>query len=176
MTIRTILFAALLAGLINTAQADDSAMARCAAIASPLDRLECYDQLASMMKVAPPPAPPAVAAAPPAPVPTVAAAPAPAPAPTPEFSKEDRDDFGFEGRRIEETPDEFSARYDGDFSGWSGQTLFKLENGQVWKQAQTGRVSFRRSRPMITIRKGAFGSFRLSVEGLNRTIRVKRIK
>lgn len=188
MTIRRFVFVALLANLLATANADDRAMARCAAVASPLDRLECYDALARTMRVAPTPAPAPVAAVPPvaAPIPgrdaptAVATAPSreplPTSAPTPDATIEDQQDFGFEAKRIEEEPEEFSARYDGDFSGWSGRTLFKLENGQVWKQTQSGRVSHRRSRPMITIRRGAFGSFRLSVEGLNRTIRVKRVK
>ncbi len=180
MTIRPFVFSALLANSLVFANADDRAMARCASIASPLDRLECYDALAQTMQVAPPPAPAPVAAVPtvaaPIPTPETAPMPTPAPAPVPKVTSADKEDFGFEARRIEETPDEFSARYDGEFSGWSGQTLFKLENGQVWKQSQQGRVSYRRSRPMITIRKGSFGSFRLSVEGLNKTVRVKRIK
>ncbi|MFK8015294.1 MAG: hypothetical protein AB8G17_07620 [Gammaproteobacteria bacterium] len=176
----------------NVTYADDAGLKRCANIGSPLERLECYDALARSIDLAPakPPAARAPVAAPrvaanPAPAPTVAPAPAPVPEPvstappqpTPAAGTTTQPaDFGFEEKRMRESSDNLTARYDGEFSGWSGQTLFKLDNGQVWRQAQNGRVSYRRSRPLITIKKGAFGSYRLSVEGLNKTIRVKRVK
>ena len=107
--------------------------------------------------------------------PPVRTQPAPAPAPV-AGAKQEPADFGFEDKRRNESDEPLTASYDGEFSGWSGQTLFKLDNGQVWRQSQSGRVSHRRSRPVITIKKGAFGSYRLSVDGLNKTIRVKRVK
>lgn len=165
----------------TSAVADDSGLAGCARIASPLDRLECYDALARaadasipVAKSAPTPASqsaPAPAPAAPAPAPAVAQAPG-EPAPLVDAPE----NFGFENQLFKTRNQEIVARYEGQFSGWSGGTLFKLDNGQVWKQAQSGRVSHRRDNPVITIRKGALGSFRLSVEGLNRTVRVKRIK
>jgi hypothetical protein len=172
---RAIVAVAALAPWSVAAVADDSALAGCAKIASPLDRLECYDALAHRLQVVP--AAPGSASAPVAPAAPVApTAPVAVAAPQTQAAAAAPADFGFESQRINETPDEVNARYDGEFLGWSGQTLFKLDNGQVWKQAQSGRVSYRRSNPAVTIRKGAFGSFRLSVEGLNKTIRVKRIK
>ena len=27
------------------------------------------------------------------------------------------------------------SRINGDFEGWTGETIFELDNGQVWKQA-----------------------------------------
>ena len=32
--------------------------------------------------------------------------------------------------------DVIESRIDGDFKGWEGNTIFKLQNGQVWQQAQ----------------------------------------
>jgi hypothetical protein len=27
------------------------------------------------------------------------------------------------------------SRIDGEFTGWSGETIFRLQNGQVWQQS-----------------------------------------
>jgi hypothetical protein len=51
-----------------------------------------------------------------------------------------------------------------------------LENSQVWRQAEEGRLVFRSTAPLITIRRGAFGTYRLSVEGINRSVRVRRLE
>lgn len=174
-TRRVVLALAVLSPCGAVTFADDAALVQCARIASPLDRLECYDALAATLETKPEPAPARAAASDGARKAPAVTAQATEPAQKPAAAAPVAE-FGFESRRIEETPDEVTAHYDGEFTGWSGQTLFKLDNGQVWKQAQSGRVSFRKSNPVVTIRKGAFGSFRLSVEGLNKTIRVKRIK
>lgn len=68
------------------------------------------------------------------------------------------------------------SRYVGEFTGWDGDTVFTLENGQVWQQIESGRMSWRATNPMITIKRGFMGSYQLSVEGVNRRIRVKRIR
>ncbi|MGH8496009.1 MAG: hypothetical protein ACREVN_07715 [Gammaproteobacteria bacterium] len=86
-----------------------------------------------------------------------------------------RELFGMEERATEGL-DQIQSRYDGHFEGWSGKTLFTLENGQVWRQAEDGRMAWSADRPMITIRKAMFGSFRLSVEGINQSVRVERVE
>ncbi|MEM6639002.1 MAG: hypothetical protein AAF610_03785 [Pseudomonadota bacterium] len=174
---------ALFAG--NTAAGADGVrdkLMTCAQVGSPLDRLECYDALARTTGAVPavptPSAPPVAersAPVPPAPARIPPTAP-PAAVETAPALEQPVEDFGFENERIRKDKTEVVSRYDGQFTGWSGGTLFKLENGQVWKQSQSGRVSHRRDRPTITIKRGAFGSYRLSVEGLNRTVRVKRVK
>ena len=84
-------------------------------------------------------------------------------------------DFGFDDRQSSGA-DQVQSRYDGEFTGWSGNTLFRLENGQVWKQAQSGRVSVRAARPKVTIKRATLGGYRMSVEGLNESIRVERVR
>lgn len=171
----------------STAASPVDGLADCARIASPLDRLECFDALASSVGAvpaapivaAPSPAPEPVAAPTPDPVTQPAPTPAPVaetPPPAPPVVATRAEEFGFENERLKKDKTEVVANYDGQFTGWSGGTLFKLDNGQVWKQSQSGRVSYKKDRPEITIRRGAFGSYRLSVEGLNRTVRVKRVK
>ena len=87
-----------------------------------------------------------------------------------------KDQFGLENRKQKEDIEQVVSRIDGEFRGWSGGTIFKLENGQVWKQIQSGRQGYRAHRPVVTIKRGYLGSFLLQVEGLNQRVRVKRIK
>lgn len=73
--------------------------------------------------------------------------------------------------------EEFQSRIVGEFSGWSGNTEFELENGMVWKQDESDRFRMQPvENPLVTISPGIFGSWRLSVEGHNRAVRVERIK
>lgn len=72
---------------------------------------------------------------------------------------------------------EINSRLVGEFSGWSGDTVFRLENGQVWQQARDGRLVWRGvESPMVTIKRGFMGSYRLSIDGVNKQVNVKRIK
>lgn len=73
-------------------------------------------------------------------------------------------------------PEEINSRILGVFNGWSGETTFELENGQIWKKSGNGFLSANVNNPKINIKKGALGSFTLSVEGFNSSIKVKRIK
>ena len=69
------------------------------------------------------------------------------------------------------------SRIVGNFTGWDGKTKFTLENGQVWEQAEQGGMSgVNLDSPMVTIEPGMFGSWKIKVEGLNATTRVKRIE
>lgn len=82
------------------------------------------------------------------------------------------DQVGFEMRER----DEFTSRIVGEFKGWFGKTKFELENGQVWQQVEDDRFPFSASNPGVKIFPGAFGSWRLKVDGSNRTTLVKRIR
>jgi hypothetical protein len=64
----------------------------------------------------------------------------------------------------------------GTFKGWFGKTKFELANGQVWQQVEEDRYDMNTENPAVTIEPGAFSSWRMKVEGYNRTTLVKRIK
>lgn len=86
--------------------------------------------------------------------------------------REDR--RGFENS---ENRTEIVTRFVGEFRGWDGDTRFVLENGQVWQQVDTGTLSTGSlMNPVITIRPGAMGAWRLKVEGYNAFAQVRRIK
>lgn len=92
----------------------------------------------------------------------------------------DRSGPGFERGLFDEGngPDEVVSRISGSFDGWSGKTVFRLENGQVWKQVESGRFSPRgpMSNPKVTIDRGFLGAWRLKVEGYNSFVKVERVE
>jgi hypothetical protein len=157
---------ALLASAAAEAQpaVADSELRRCAEIAADAARLACFDALARS----------AVGAArnQESETPTAAAPVATEPA------ADDVEAFGAElvdgGASM--GPEEMHSRLVGEFTGWRGNTEFVLENGQVWRQAEAGRLVFQAQAPPVTIRRGAFNTYRLSVEGVNRAVRVRRVE
>lgn len=79
---------------------------------------------------------------------------------------------GFENAPREEVVSSIS----GLFKGWTGKTKFELDNGQVWQQVEEDRYDMNAESPKVTIEPGSFGTWRLRIEGYNRTTPVKRIK
>ena len=63
----------------------------------------------------------------------------------------------------------------GDFEGWSGETLFKLDNGQIWEQAEYDYMYTYDYHPDVTVYSTSSGC-RMKVEGEEETILVRRIK
>lgn len=80
-------------------------------------------------------------------------------------------------RRVEEKPDEavaLESRLAGDFTGWTGRTRFRLENGQVWQQVGGGEYGgIRLHQPAVRIYPAALGGYWLQVEGLRQRVRVQ---
>jgi hypothetical protein len=63
----------------------------------------------------------------------------------------------------------------GEFNGWEGDTIFKLDNGQIWEQAEYSYTYSYSYRPDVTIYQVS-GGCRLKVEDEEETIMVRRIK
>ncbi len=142
-----------------------TALERCASIAADTARLACYDAVTDVARGTSAPGAPAAAAG------GGSARDAATSSPGVEaFGVEQVEDRGFE------MPDEIQSRLVGEFSGWRGNTVFRLENGQVWRQSDNGRLVFQADAPLVTIRRGAFGTYRLSVEGVNSAVRVRRVE
>lgn len=65
----------------------------------------------------------------------------------------------------------------GKFSGWDGQTVFKLANGMIWIQADKDKHYVKEvSNPTVVIEKGFLTSWRLRVEGDDEDCKVRRIQ
>lgn len=63
----------------------------------------------------------------------------------------------------------------GEVHGWDGETIFKLDNGQIWQQAEYDYTYFYEYHPDVTIYETS-GGCRLKIEGESDTVPVKRIK
>jgi hypothetical protein len=63
----------------------------------------------------------------------------------------------------------------GEIEGWDGETIFKLENGQIWQQAEYDYTYFYAYRPDVTIYPTNTGC-RMKVEDEEETVLAKRIK
>ena len=92
---------------------------------------------------------------------------------TSQASKSD-DNFGL---IIRDERDSIQSRILGEFKGWDGYTKFNLENGQVWQQSSAGVLRVKISNPSITIKRSRVSdTYMLKVEGLNSSVRVKRVE
>lgn len=168
-----LLAAALLSAPAPAAAVDDALLAQCAAVSDAAARLACYDALARRPATAPS-APPAVPAGPATPTPpAVAVAPAPpvaAPAPAP-------GDFGLPKHRTPEERAGIIAHVVGPLREWEPGTLFRLDNGQVWKAAseEKGYYPGIPDNAEVTIQESFFGGYRMEIKAIGRKIKVKRI-
>lgn len=62
------------------------------------------------------------------------------------------------------------------FQGWDGNTLFRLENGQVWKQRQPGRYRYVGNDLEVTIRRNVFGFHVLTLNATGRSVGVEFVR
>ena len=156
----------LLAGFIVTrADAQETlaqqVLARCASVADDGERLACYDAAAHWIEAVEP---------------TAGAQDSTELASKPPRTAPDVSTFGLEQIGDAAAADEITSRILGTFSGWHGNTRFKLENGQVWRQDEPGRGIYRSEAPRVTIRRGAMGTFLMEIEGVRRSLRVRRVE
>jgi hypothetical protein len=85
------------------------------------------------------------------------------------------DKRGFEDKDLDKTV--VVSPLIGEFKGWDGETIFKLQNGMIWKQTEKGRqITKLLINPVVTITPGMFNSWHLTVEGYNRNVQVDRIQ
>ncbi len=62
------------------------------------------------------------------------------------------------------------------FKGWSGDTVFNLENGQVWQQRLGGNYPYRGPSPKVRITKNFMGFYRMELIESGKAVQVKRLK
>ena len=69
------------------------------------------------------------------------------------------------------------TRITGRFSGWYGKTIFRLDNGQEWTQAESGQMSNGKyDNPKVKIKPMLLGSWLMYVEPCGCSVRVERTK
>ena len=76
---------------------------------------------------------------------------------------------------LKNSGDVIESTIEGEFNGWDGETIFKLDNGQIWQQSSYS-YSYKYSyRPKVIIFK--VGSvYKMKVDGMSNAIYVKRLK
>jgi hypothetical protein len=94
------------------------------------------------------------------------------------YSGQAGDTRGFENEQIKNADrSTITSRIVGKFTGWDGQTVFTLENGMIWEQADKDKFYVKElENPVVNIKPGAFRTWRLSVEGYATECKVKRIQ
>lgn len=94
---------------------------------------------------------------------------------TPNNNTAQRQQQDFGKTPIDETPDALSSRVTKVKKDRLKRQTLTLQNGQVWREiGSSGHVVT--NGQQVTIEKGLFGSYYLSVDGSNRELQVKRIK
>ena len=70
------------------------------------------------------------------------------------------------------------SRIVGQFNGWSGTTVFHLENGQIWVQSNHADTLFIPTveNPEVEIRPSKLGGWKLYLQDHGYWLRVRRVK
>jgi hypothetical protein len=71
-------------------------------------------------------------------------------------------------------PDSIETTIPGKFTGWTGDTVFKLGNGQVWRQAEPSVYTTKLQDPAVIIKRLHVG-YLLTVKGQGQAIFVVRV-
>ena len=112
-----------------------------------------------------------------APVPPPAAAPVTRAAPPPAETKPEQKKSSF-GLPAKDEVDTITGTLVGEYRGWNGYTIFRLEDGQTWVQTDhlDRHEATLRQNPRVKITKAAFGDYKLTVEGNPMWVRVRRVQ
>lgn len=82
-----------------------------------------------------------------------------------------------EEERRAEKDFEVTAKVVPRFRGWSGRTIFKLDNGQVWQQRmRSSKLRYTGNDSEVLIRKNLFGGYVLEHLETGRAVPVKRVE
>lgn len=74
-------------------------------------------------------------------------------------------------------PDEIRSRLSEDFSGWEGRTVFRLENGQLWRQRLSGRYRYSGPpAPEVVISRNMLGYYQLKLVEAGRSVGVSPVQ
>jgi hypothetical protein len=148
---RPVLIASLWVASLGLARADATSdalaeVSRCSAIAEPAERLRCFDRAALRAKEALVPK---------------------------------TEDFGKPTPRRPEVEQVMATVRDLSKTV-RGRAVFVLDNGQTWRQLEGDDAQVVEAPPgttlKVTIARGAFGSYNLTIEGRNGMVRVRRVE
>lgn len=95
----------------------------------------------------------------------------------PESGAESPEDvFGMEKKVLELGGDEMTSTAVGQYDFWEKGQRIELENGQVWEITNSTGMYHKASNPRVTIEKGLFSSFYLHIDGVSKSLKVRRLR
>ena len=72
---------------------------------------------------------------------------------------------------------EVVSRIKGEFRGWSGETVFRLENGQIWRQRLQGRYTYTGpANPEVRITRSWMGYYKLTLVEAGKGVGVSPVR
>lgn len=73
---------------------------------------------------------------------------------------------------------EILSRIVSPFRGWSGNTVFKLENGQIWQQRRQGNYAYTGAddSPQVRITRNFMGFYRMELLETGKAVQVTRVQ
>lgn len=71
---------------------------------------------------------------------------------------------------------EIHASIEPPFKGWSGDTVFRLDNGQVWRQRLQGRMHYAGDDTRVVIKKNFLGFYKMTHLDSGRSVGVKLVQ
>lgn len=81
------------------------------------------------------------------------------------------------GLAVRDDDESIRTRIAGDFRGWTGNTVFKLENGQVWQQTdKQDRFFPKMVNPDVELTPNKLFGWKLTLLAEGLSIRVKRVQ
>lgn len=70
----------------------------------------------------------------------------------------------------------FDATLVGDFTGWRGKTVFRLDNGQVWRQRSSSQYRHRGNDQRVKFDKNWMGGWEMTVVSSGKSVLVSKVK
>ena len=70
----------------------------------------------------------------------------------------------------------YSATIIGDFSGWQGKTIFRLDNGEIWRQKGASKYRYRGSDRTVSLTQNWAGGWEMEVKATGKRVLVKKIR
>jgi len=64
----------------------------------------------------------------------------------------------------------------GHFNGWTGKTVFRLDNGEIWQQRLESRYAISLENPEVEIKKNLLGFYEMKIVKTGRRVGVSRVK
>ena len=68
------------------------------------------------------------------------------------------------------------ARLVGDFKGWTGKTVFRLDNGQVWRQRSASTYRHKGSDMRVRLEQNWMGGWEMEVLSTGKSVLVKKMR